>query len=147
MKTLTPKADQIKQEWYLVDASDQVLGRLATRIASILRGKNKPYFSPHLDTGDYVIVTNAEKIKLTGNKKLNKIYQRYSGYPDGLKKISFRRMLENKPEEIIIHAVKGMLPKNALGKILLKKLKVYTGNEHPHIAQKPKAISLSKIGG
>lgn len=143
MKTVTPKADQIKQEWYLVDACDLVLGRLATRIASLLRGKNKPYFSPHLDTGDYVIVINAEKIRLTGNKELQKTYQRYSGYPDGRTVIPYKRMLQEQPENIIVHAVKGMLPKNILGRQLIQKLKVYSGSEHPHTAQKPKVISLT----
>jgi len=144
MRTEIPKAGEIKQEWYLVDAKNKVLGRLATRIATILRGKNKPYFSPHLDTGDFVIVINAEKIKLTGNKSIQKIYARYSGYPGGLSKVPFKRMQEQKPEEIIIHAVKGMLPKNNLGRNLLKKLKVYTGSEHPHQAQKPITLSLDK---
>jgi large subunit ribosomal protein L13 len=143
MKTVTPKPDQIKQDWYIVDASDQILGRLATKVAAILRGKNKPYFSPHLDTGDYVVVINAEKIKLSGNKELQKTYKRYSGYPSGLKEIPFKRMLAEKPEEIIRHAVKGMLPKNALGRKLIRKLKIYVGEEHPHTAQKPKNISLS----
>lgn len=143
MKTLTPKADQIKQDWYVVDATDMVLGRLATKVASVLRGKNKPYFSPHLDTGDFVIIINAEKIKLTGSKELSKTYQRYSGYPDGLTVIPFKRMLEKKPEEIIIHAVKGMLPKNILGRQIIQKLKVYAGAEHPHQAQKPQPLSVS----
>ena len=142
MKTLMPKADQIEQTWYVVDATDMVLGRLATRIASLIRGKHKPYFSPHLDTGDWVIVVNAEKIRLTGNKELQKTYQRYSGYPDGLKEISYKRMLAEKPEEIITHAVKGMLPKNILGRRLLQKLKVYTGSAHPHQAQKPEKLEV-----
>jgi large subunit ribosomal protein L13 len=142
MKTVAPKADQIQQDWYLVDATDMVLGRLSTKIASILRGKNKPYFSPHLDTGDYVIVVNAEKVRLTGNKELQKTYQRYSGYPGGRTEIPFARMLQEKPEEIITHAVKGMLPKNILGRQLIQKLKVYAGNEHPHGGQMPKALSL-----
>ncbi len=143
MKTATPKAEDIKQDWYLIDASDQILGRLATKTATLLRGKNKPYFSPHLDTGDFVIIINAEKIKLTGNKELLKTYKRYSGYPGGLSEVSFKRMLLEKPEEIIIHAVKGMLPKNILGRKLIKKLKVYTGNEHPHSAQNPQSISIA----
>ncbi len=143
MKTATPKAEQIKQDWYLIDASDQVLGRLATKVATLLRGKNKPYFSPHLDTGDFVVIINAEKIRLTGNKELLKTYKRYSGYPGGLSEISYKRMLLEKPEEIIIHAVKGMLPKNILGRKLIKKLKVYAGNEHPHSAQNPQAISIA----
>lgn len=142
MKTLTPGKDHIHQEWYLVDAEGQTLGRMSTKIAQILRGKNKPYFSPHLDTGDYVVVINAEKVKLTGNKVEQKEYNRYSGYPDGLKKISFKKMKAEKPEEIIVHAVKGMLPKNILGRQLLRKLKVYSGAEHGHQAQKPKVLKL-----
>ena len=142
MKTLTPKPEMIKKEWYIVDATDKVLGRLATQIASIIRGKNKPYFSSHLDTGDYVIVINAEKVRLTGNKELQKSYQKYSGYPGGLSVTSYKRMLQTKPEEIIIHAVKGMLPKNALGRKLIQKLKVVVGSEHPYESQKPKTLSL-----
>ena len=144
MRTETPKANQIKHDWYLVDATDQVLGRLATKIASIIRGKHKPYFSPHLDTGDYVIVINAEKIRLTGNKEQQKVYQRYSGYTSGLREISFLKMKEKSPETIIEHAVKGMLPKNILGRSLMRnKLKVYSGNEHPHQAQNPQPLSVS----
>ena len=143
MKTETPKADMIKQDWYLVDAKDMVLGRLATQIATILRGKNKPYFSPHLDTGDYVVVINAEKVRLTGNKELQKNYKRYSGYPDGQTVIPFKRMIQEHPERIIEHAVKGMLPKNILGRQIFTKLKVYAGTEHPHIAQTPKLLNLS----
>lgn len=142
MKTVTPKADQITQEWFVVDATDKVVGRIATEIARILRGKHKPYFTPHLDTGDYVVVINAEKVRLTGNKELSKSYQRYSGYPGGLTEISFARMQQEKPEEIIIHAVKGMLPKNALGRQIMQKLKVYAGSEHPHMAQKPQTLSI-----
>ena len=142
MRTETPKADQIKHDWYLVDATDQVLGRLATKVASIIRGKNKPYFSPHLDTGDYVVIINAEKVKLTGTKELNKIYKRYSGYPGGLREIPYLAMQEKSPETIIEHAVKGMLPKNILGRSLMNKLKVYSGNEHPHTAQKPQPLSV-----
>jgi large subunit ribosomal protein L13 len=144
MKTLAPKSDQIQQDWYLVDATDVVLGRLATKVASIIRGKNKPYFSPHLDTGDYIVVINAEKIVLTGTKELQKFYKRYSGYPGGQREIPFKRMLEEKPEEIITHAVKGMLPKNALGRKLLKKLKVYAGEAHPHAGQMPKELVIPK---
>ncbi len=144
MKTVAPKADQIQQDWYLVDATDMVLGRLATQVASILRGKNKPYFSPHLDTGDYVVVINAEKIRLTGNKENRKIYERYSGYPDGRSEVTFKRMKEERPEEIITHAVKGMLPKNILGRQLIQKLKVYAGDQHPHAGQKPQELDLKK---
>ena len=142
MKTVTPKADQITQEWFVVDATDKVLGRISTEIARILRGKHKPYFTPHLDTGDYVVVINAEKVRLTGNKELSKSYQRYSGYPGGLREIPFARMQQEKPEEIINHAVKGMLPKNALGRQIMQKLKVYAGPEHPHMAQKPQTLSI-----
>lgn len=143
MKTDTPKAGQIRHDWYLVDAEDLVLGRLATQIATILRGKNKPYFTPHLDTGDYVVVINAEKVRLTGNKELQKTYQRYSGYPSGRREISFKRMLQEKPEEVITHAVRGMLPKNSLGRQIITKLKVYAGNKHPHTAQNPKPLTLA----
>jgi large subunit ribosomal protein L13 len=142
MKTMMPKADQITRDWFVIDAEDVVLGRLATKVATILRGKHKPYFAPHMDTGDFVVVINAEKIRLTGNKELQKTYQRYSGYPGGLTEISYKRMLQEKPEEIITHAVKGMLPKNALGRKVIRKLKVYAGNEHPHAAQNPQAITL-----
>lgn len=144
MKTAAPKADQIQQNWYLVDATDMVLGRLATQVASILRGKNKPYFSPHLDTGDYIVVINAEKIRLTGTKESSKFYQRYSGYPSGRTEIPYKKMLQENPEEIIIHAVKGMLPKNILGRQIIQKLKVYSGNEHPHSGQKPQLLSFTK---
>ncbi len=142
MKTLAPKEDMIKRDWYVVDASDQVLGRLATRVASILRGKNKPYFSPHLLVGDNIIVINAEKIRLTGNKELQKVYQRYSGYPDGLSEKPYKRVLEEEPERIIFEAVKGMLPKNILGRQIIQNLKIYAGNEHPHKAQQPKELSF-----
>ncbi len=141
MRTITPKQDQIKQDWILIDAEGQTLGRLSTKIAGLLRGKHKPYFTPHLDTGDFVVVINADKVKLTGNKELQKTYKRYSGYPGGLREISFERMKQDKPEEIIIHAVKGMLPKNTLGKKLLLKMKVYCGPEHPHQAQKPAPLA------
>jgi len=143
MKTLIPKADQIDQKWYLVDANDVVLGRLSTQVASILRGKKKPYFAPNIDAGDFVVVINAEKVRVTGNKELQKVYQRYSGYNSGLKTISYRRMISEKPEEIILHAVKGMLPKNILGRQIFRKLHVYAGENHPHTAQKPMKISLS----
>lgn len=143
MKTLTPKQDQISHDWFLIDAEGQTLGRLSTRIAGLLRGKHKPYFTPHLDTGDFVIVINAEKVHLSGNKELDKLYKTYSGYPGGYKEIPFARMKSKKPEEIVIKAVKGMLPKNALGRKIIQKLKVYTGPEHPHEAQKP--ITISKV--
>ncbi len=144
MRTLVPKPDQYQENWYLIDAEGQVLGRLATKIATLIRGKHKPCFMPHIDTGDCVVVINAEKVRLTGNKALQKTYQRYSGYPGGQTVIPYRRMLEEKPEEIIRHAVKGMLPKNILGRQLFRKLKVYTGKSHPHIGQKPVVFDLSK---
>ncbi|HOD54030.1 MAG TPA: 50S ribosomal protein L13 [Candidatus Cloacimonadota bacterium] len=137
MKTFTPRPGEIQQNWYVIDAENKTLGRLSTQVASILRGKNKPYFSPNIDTGDYIVIINAEKVNLTGSKALQKVYQNFSGYPSGLKETSFKRMITKKPEEIIIHSVKGMLPKNALGRQMLTKLKVYAGSEHPHTAQKP----------
>lgn len=140
MKTLTPTPDQIQRDWYVVDAEGQTLGRIATKIASILRGKNKPYFATNLDCGDYVVVINAEKVGVTGTKADTKVYQNYSGYPSGLREVSFKRMLDSKPEEIIRSAVKGMLPKNTLGRQMFKKLKVYAGTEHPHTAQQPKTL-------
>ena len=141
MKTLTKRGKDITHDWYVIDAKDQVLGRISTKIAAILRGKHNPMFSPNLDLGDYVVVINADKVKLTRNKELQKTYDRYSGYPGGLKQISYKRMMSEHPERIIENAVKGMLPKNALGRQMLKKLKVYSGEEHPHIAQAPKTLS------
>lgn len=140
MKTLTPTPDQIQRDWYVIDAEGQTLGRIATKIASILRGKNKPYFATNLDCGDFVVVINAEKVGVTGTKAESKVYQNYSGYPGGLREVSFKKMLDSKPEEIIRSAVKGMLPKNTLGRQMFKKLKVYVGNEHPHAAQQPKTL-------
>jgi large subunit ribosomal protein L13 len=130
------------KKWFVVDAKDQVLGRLASRVASIIRGKNKAIFSPNADTGDFVIVVNAEQVKLTGKRELLKTYSHHSGFPGGLKTKSFEELMTLKPEFIIENAVKGMLPKNRLGNKLIKKLKVYKGNEHPHIAQKPEPLSL-----
>ncbi len=142
MKTYVAKPEDFNRDWYLVDASDQVLGRLATQIAMRLRGKHKPIFTPHVDTGDFIIVINAEKIQLTGRKTDQKVYWRHSGYPGGIRGVSAKRMLETKPEELIRSAVRGMLPKNRLGRKLLKKLKVYSGAEHKHQAQQPIAWSL-----
>jgi len=130
------------RKWYLVDASGYVLGRLATNVAKILRGKNKPNFAPHQDVGDFVVVINADKVQLTGNKKDQKIYFRHSGYPGGAKEIPFRRMLVKKPEFIIEQAVRLMLPKNVLGRKMIKKLKVYAGDKHPHDAQQPEPIKF-----
>ncbi len=141
MKTFTPRPGEIKQDWYVIDASDLTLGRLCTKVASILRGKNKPYFSPNLDTGDYVVIINAEKVALTGSKALQKMYKDYSGYPGGLKETPYKRMVVSKPEDIITRAIKGMLPKGPIGSKMISKLKVYAGNQHPHGAQKPATLS------
>ena len=142
MKTYSVKANEIKREWYLINAEGKTLGRLASEIAKILKGKHKPIYSPHLDCGDYVIVINAEKIRVTGRKLDQKIYYRHSGYPGGLKSITLREQLAKHPERVIKAAVKGMLPKNRLGRKMLKKLKVYAGASHPHQAQKPKVLEL-----
>ncbi|MFC1871252.1 50S ribosomal protein L13 [Chloroflexota bacterium] len=135
MKTYSTKAGDIKREWHVVDASDQVLGRLASQIAYWLMGKHKPMFVPNMDTGDYVIVINADKVKVTGNKAKQKVYYRHSGYPGGLKSITFEKLMQTKPTSVIEHAVKGMLPHNRLGARMVKKLKVYAGDDHPHLAQ------------
>ena len=142
MKTFLPKVKDLDRRWYLVDASDQVLGRLATEIATVLMGKGKPTYTDFLDTGDFVVVVNAEKIKLTGKKWDGKVYYSHSGYPGGLKEVSARKMLEKHPERIVQFAVKGMLPKNKLGKRMLKRLRVFTGEEHPHSAQQPEALTF-----
>jgi large subunit ribosomal protein L13 len=142
VKTYHAKPGEVEREWLVVDATDMVLGRLASEIAQILKGKRKPQYTPHVDTGDFVIVINAEKIRLTGNKAFTKIYYSHSGYPGGLKEVPFQRMLVKHPERIIEKAVKGMLPKNTLGRAMGMKLKVYAGPEHPHEAQKPRQITL-----
>ena len=142
MKTYHAKPGEVEREWLVIDATDMVLGRLATQVAQILRGKTKPQYTPHVDTGDFVIVVNAEKIRLTGNKAQTKVYYSHSGYIGGLKEVSFARMLEKHPERVIEKAVKGMLPKNTLGRAMGKKLKVYAGPKHPHAAQKPREITL-----
>jgi large subunit ribosomal protein L13 len=142
VKTYAVKAGEIERRWYVVDAKGKTLGRLATQVASILRGKHKPVFSPHLDTGDYVIIINAEQIHVTGKKRSTKMYYRYSGYLGGLKSIVLSEQLEKHPERVLIHAIRGMLPKNRLGRAMLKKLKVYAGSQHPHAAQKPESLEL-----
>jgi len=142
MKTQVPRTNDISRDWYVVDAENMVLGRLATRIAIVLRGKNKPIFAPSVDTGDFVIVVNADKIALTGNKLSDKIYYSHSGYPGGIKSISAGKLMEKKAEEVIRKAVKGMLPKNKLASQMLKKLKVYAGGSHPHKAQQPKPLQV-----
>jgi large subunit ribosomal protein L13 len=141
-KTYSAKPHEIERTWYVVDAEGKTLGRLATEIARILRGKHKPIYTPHVDTGDYVVVINADKIRVTGKRLDQKIYYRHSGYMGGLKAVSLRRMLETHPERVIEHAVKGMLPKNRLGRQMYKKLKVYASPDHPHQAQKPQPLEL-----
>ena len=140
MKTTFAKKSEIEKKWYLYDAKDKVLGRLATKIADCLRGKKKPIFTPNVDTGDFVVVINAEKVRLTGNKLDDKVYYRHSGYVGGIKSETARKRLQESPEGVILDAVWGMLPKNRLGRAMLKKLKVYRGSDHPHAAQKPEAI-------
>jgi len=142
VKTFTPKPTEIDRKWYVIDARNQILGRLASRVAHILRGKHKPIFAPHVDTGDHVIVVNAEKIRVTGRKAQLKRYKRYSGYPGGLKEKVYEDLIETHPERILEHAIKGMLPKNRLGRKMYKKLKVYAGDQHPHLAQQPEALKL-----
>jgi len=142
IKTYTPKPEDIQREWFVVDAKDQNLGRLATQIAHILRGKHKPMFSPHTDVGDYIIVLNCAKVQVTGNKLDEKIYYRHSGYPGGLYQRTMREQLAKFPDRVLHEAVRGMLPKNKLGRQMIKKLKLYPGETHPHAAQKPKELDL-----
>ena len=142
MKTYAVKASDIERDWYVVDAEGQTLGRLASEIAKVLRGKNKPIFTPHLDTGDHVIVINADQIVVTGHKMSDKMYYRHSTYPGGLKTTDLETLMETHPTQAIYFAVRGMLPKNRLGRQMMGKLKVYAGNKHPHAAQKPKALEL-----
>lgn len=144
MKTYYAKPEEVKREWVLIDATDQVLGRVATKAANILRGKNKPQYTPNVDTGDFVIIINADKIRVTGVKATDKVYYHHTGYPGGLKSETFEEGLAKHPERIIEHAVKGMLPKNTLGRAMGRKLKVYAGSEHPHMAQKPREIKMEE---
>ncbi len=144
MKTYFATNDSVEHKWYLVDATDKVLGRLACQIAKHLRGKHKPEYTPHADTGDYIVVINASKVKVTGNKEQEKIYYSHSGYPGGIKEISLAKLRDKDATQIIEIAVKGMLPKNPLGRSMLSKLKVYAGAEHPHTAQQPELINLEK---
>ena len=137
MKSYIAKPAEVESQWYVIDAEDKTLGKIASEVASILRGKKKPIYTPHVDTGDYVIVINAEKVRVTGKKEEQKIYKSHSGYPGGLKETTLRELRAKKPEEIIRHAVKGMMPKGKLGRQMFKKLKVYAGPEHPHTAQNP----------
>ena len=142
MKTYVAKPQDVRRDWYLVDASDKVLGRLASAIAKRLRGKHKATYTPHVDTGDFIVVTNVEKIKVTGNKAADKLYHRHSGYPGGVRTVSFAQLQERFPERALEQAVKGMLPKGPLGYAMLKKLKVYARGDHPHAAQQPKTLDL-----
>jgi len=144
MKTYSTKASDIKREWHVIDASDKILGKLATQAASLLMGKHKPIFSRNLDTGDFVVIINADKVRVTGNKAKQKLYYRHSGYPGGLKTISLEKMMQTNPTQVIKYAVKGMLPHTRLGASMLKKLKVYVGDSHPHLAQ-TKATSAEVI--
>ncbi|MEO1095409.1 MAG: 50S ribosomal protein L13 [Cyanobacteria bacterium J06638_28] len=146
-KTHIPSAATMERKWYVVDAADQRLGRLATAVASVLRGKNKPTYTPNMDTGDFVIIVNAEKVVVTGNKANTKLYRRHSGRPGGMKSETFAELQERIPERIIEKAVKGMLPKNALGRQLFTKLKVYAGAEHPHQAQRPEVLAITTTSG
>ena len=143
MKTVSVRQQDVTHGWYVVDATDQTLGRLATEIARRLRGKHKAEYTPHVDTGDYIIVVNAEKVFVSGNKETKKIYYRHSGYPGGIKSTSLKRLREAKPEELLEKAVKGMLPRNPLGRAVFRKLKVYAGDSHPHGAQQPKTMVIS----
>ncbi|HCM04403.1 MAG TPA: 50S ribosomal protein L13 [Oceanospirillales bacterium] len=143
MKTYSAKPESVQREWFIVDAAEQTLGRLATEIALRLKGKHKPEYTPHVDTGDYIVVINADKIRVTGKKTSDKMYYRHTGYPGGLRSISFDKLLDHKPEMIIEQAVKGMLPKNPLGRDMYRKLKVYAGSEHPHAAQQPQTLEIN----
>jgi len=142
MSTQVAKKSEIQKNWFVVDLKDKVLGRAASQIARVLRGKNKAIYTPSVDTGDFVVVVNAEKVRLTGNKLGSKMYYRHTGYPGGIRSITAEKLLETKPEELIRKAVRGMLPKNKLGRQMIKKLKVYAGGEHPHAAQQPRTLDI-----
>jgi len=142
MKTFSAKPETVKRDWYVVDAQGKTLGRLATEVASRLRGKHKPEYTPHVDTGDYIVIVNAEKVAVTGNKAADKMYYRHTGYPGGIRSANFNEMIDRKPEMVIEKAVKGMLPKNPLGRAMFSKLKVYAGAEHPHAAQQPQELDI-----
>ena len=142
MKTYSAKKETVKRNWYLVDATDKTLGRISTEIANRLRGKHKAEYTPHVDTGDYIVVVNAEKVKVSGNKTTDKMYYHHTGYPGGIKSISFDKLIDKAPERALESAIKGMMPKNKLSRAMLAKLKVYAGNEHPHSAQQPQPLEL-----
>ncbi len=144
MKTYSAKITDVERKWYLIDADRKILGRLASEVAKILRGKHKPIFTPHVDTGDFVIIINANKVVLTGNKWKDKVYYHHTGYPGGIKSITAKKLLEKKPEAILEHAIKGMLPKNKLGRSMLKKVKVYASGKHPHDAQMPEVLNINR---
>ena len=145
MKTFLPKVDEIDRKWFVIDAADAALGRLASVVATRLRGKHKAIFTPHMDTGDFIVVVNAEKIKLSGRKVEQKMYHQHSGYPGGMTSVNAKRLQEKNPERMLRAAVQGMLPKNRLGRQLIKKLKVYVGPNHPHVAQQPTDLSLKEL--
>ena len=145
MRTYSPKPGEIERQWHIIDASDVVLGRLATHTATLLRGKHKPTFAPHVDTGDFVVIINAGKVALTGNKRQTKVAYRHSGYPGGLKQVRYEELLSTRPEHAVELAVKGMLPHNKLARQIIKKLKVYPGAEHPHAAQQPKPFEITQV--
>ena len=145
MRTFTPKPGDIERRWHVIDASDVVLGRLATQSAVLLRGKHKPIFAPHIDTGDFVVIINAGKVALTGNKREQKLAYRHSGYPGGLRSVSYTELLDKNPQRAVEKAIRGMLPKNSLGRQMLSKLKVYAGPEHPHLAQKPVPFEIIQV--
>jgi len=145
VRTFTPKPGDIERRWHVIDANDVVLGRLATQAAVLLRGKHKPIFAPHIDTGDFVIIINAEKVALTGNKRQQKLAYRHSGYPGGLRSVNYTELLEKNPQRAVEKAIRGMLPKNSLGRQVLTKLKVYAGPEHPHGAQQPVPFEITQI--
>jgi len=142
MKTFSAKPETVKRDWFVIDAENKVLGRLATEVARRLRGKHKPEYTPHVDTGDYIVIINADKVAVTGNKETNKIYHHHTGYPGGLKSMTLEKLREKAPERIIEKAVKGMLPKNPLGRAMFTKLKVFSGSEHAHTAQQPQALEI-----
>ena len=142
MKTFSAKPESVERDWYVVDATDKTLGRLATETPRRLRGKHKPEYTPHVDTGDYIVVINADKVRVTGRKRNDKMYYRHTGYPGGIREMNFEKLMAHKPEKAIETAVKGMMPRNPLGRAMLGKLKVYAGGEHPHAAQQPKELAL-----
>lgn len=145
MKTFNATAETVQRQWHVIDAEGKTLGRLATEVAVLLRGKHKPEYTPHVDTGDYVVITNAAKVNVTGNKRSAKVYYRHTGYPGGLKEMTFEKMIDKNPERVIELAVKGMLPKNPLGRAMYRKLKVYAGTDHPHAAQQPNEFKSKAV--